>query len=461
MKTHLISAPPGSASRVESDLLGDIAVPGDALFGAQTQRAIQNFPTLGQWTLEDFPILIRSLLLIKKAAALTNLEAGFLPESTAGAIVRSADQLLVDGWEGCFPIHYLHGGGGTSANMNANEVLANLAEELLGGTRGEYYLVHPNDHVNLNQSTNDVYPTACHMAVISQWSLLQPSLQRLPSALQQKAQQFSSQLRLARTCFQDAVEVTFQDYFGGMGHQISRMEKRLESAVSRLYSVNLGGTICGRPQDVPPAYFEGILENLKIVAGDPKYSRSPDLFDAAQNPDDLVGVSCAMDLLARSLIKIAKDLRVLSSGPQGGLGEIHLPPVQPGSSIMPGKVNPVIPEFVVQVCFRIMGNHAMCAAGLDHGELDLNVWESSMVFPILESMALLQQALDSFVEKCLLDLEPEIEVNLAHASSLIPRITRLVKIHGYRRVNLVCKQAAGNTDLLNTLLDDEFGHDLP
>jgi len=442
--------------RVESDLLGQIEVPARALYGAQTQRAIENFPVGREPTLEQFPTLVQALLLVKKAALITNAENGFLPEATSRAILTRIDRLLAEGWSGHFPIHYLHGGGGTSANMNANEVLANLAEEELGGRRGQYRRVHPNDHVNLHQSTNDVYPTACHLAVILAWPSLKTALEKLAQAFKQHSKTYRTQVRLARTCLQDAVPVTFGDYFGAIATMLARQTRRLGAAVADLHEVNLGGTICGRSEDVPAAYFHGVIANLCQVTGDHAYRRAKDLFDAAQNADPLAAVSSALDLLARSLFKVAQDLRLLSSGPQAGLGEVRLPPVQPGSSIMPGKVNPVIPEFLMQVCFRVMGNHAMCLAGLDHGELDLNVWESSMVFPILEAMNLLAQGVTAFEEKCVRGLEPVIEVNQAHVNTLIPRLTRLAQLHGYSKVNAVCKQAGGDMKLLEKILESTF-----
>jgi aspartate ammonia-lyase len=443
-------------TRIETDLLGEVKVPAGALYGAQTARAVRNFPVGNQRTIGSFPHLIRALLLIKKSAALTNEAIGALPERVAQAIVEAADKLLQALPPDEFPVHCLHGGGGTSANMNVNEVLANLSEEILGGRRGEYRLVHPNDHVNLHQSTNDVYPTACHMAVISQWQALGASLTRLGRALARAGEAYHDQVRLARTCLQDAVDISFGSYLGGMACQVDRLTARLDDAVDRLHAVNLGGTICGRPEDAPTAYLERIIGSLASVTGDGRYRRVDDLFDGAQNPDELVAVSAGLEILARSLIKIASDFRLLSSGPEAGLGEIALPAVQPGSSIMPGKVNPVVPEFVIQIAFRVIGNHAMCAAGLDHGELDLNVWESSMLVPILEAMELLESGIEAFMSRCVLGMRPNPEANARHARTLIPRLTRLSRLHGYQRVTAICKQAQGDLSTLRKLLDRNF-----
>ncbi len=446
-------------TRSETDLLGPTEVPGDALFGAQTQRAVENFPlcldgNTPARTIGSFPALVRSLLLIKKAAALTNFELGYLEPAKAQAIQQAADTLLADLPARQFPVHHLHGGGGTSANMNVNEVLANLGEEILGGRRGEYRLLHPNDHVNLHQSTNDVYPTACHMAVISAWPQLNNALLQLAAAFDISAD--PQIVHLARTCFQDAVEIRLSDYFSGISAQIRRETARLDESVDRLHTINLGGTICGRALDVPQAYLEKIVPNLARVSADPAFRQAENLFDAAQNPDELLAVSSGLERLARSLIKIAKDLRILGSGPEAGLNELRLPAVQPGSSIMPGKVNPVMPEFLIQVCFRIMGNHSMCAAGLDHGELDLNVWESSMVFSILESIELLTSCVTVFTAKCIQGLSADLEINRAHADTLIPRLTRLMHQYGYTRVSTVCKEANGSISQLKLRLRQEF-----
>lgn len=445
------------SARIESDFLGTVTVPAEALYGAQTQRALENFPLGAQRPLGSYPTLIRALLLIKKAAALTNRKLGALPADKAQAIVEAADSLLAQSRFPEFPVHALHGGGGVSANMNSNEVLANLAEERLGGRRGEYRLVHPNDHVNLHQSTNDVYPTACHMAVIAQWPQLQQALERVIEAFNAKSLEFADARRIARTCFQDAVDTTFFDFFQGYTGFLTRSGQRLDEAVRRLYAVNLGGTIVGRAEDVPAAYLRQIGLSLRAVTGDAHYHPAPNLFDAAQNADDLAAVSAQLDLLARGLLKIAQDLRILGSGPETGLAELILPAVQPGSSIMPGKVNPSIPEFVIQVAFKVMGNHVTCAAGLNHAELDLNIWESSMVFAILDSMELLEAALTSFAERCVAGLQINAELNAQHAETLIPLLTRLGRQHGYSRVTAIYKEAGGQAERVRALLTERLG----
>ncbi|MCU0235625.1 MAG: lyase family protein [Acidobacteria bacterium] len=443
--------------RSESDLLGTIEVPGDALFGSQTQRAIENFPLLGQRSIGNYPTLIQALLTIKKAAAIVNGEIGCLEAPIAGAIQAAADRVLAEKRFDQFPVHFLHGGGGTSANMNANEVLANQAEVLLGGRCGEYRRVHPNEHVNMNQSTNDVYPTACHMAILRAYPPLRSVLEVLRDVLLAKGREFQHTQHLARTCYQDAVDITFADFFGGYAAFVNRSLSRLNLAVAALHSVNLGGTIVGRAGDVPAEYNRRIIPLLRRVTGDEGFHQPESLFDAAQNADEMVNVSSQLDLLARGLLKIAQDLRVLSSGPEAGLGELLVPAVQPGSSIMPGKVNPVIPEFMIQVAFKVMGNHSTCSLGLNHGELDLNVWESSMVFSILDSMELLGSGIDALTRRCLAGIRVDGRINAGHADSIIPRLTRLMHRFGYQRVNDVCKKAGGDLPVLKKLLDQTFG----
>ena len=439
--------------RVESDLLGMINVPADALYGAQTQRAIQNFP-LGSWkTIGHYPVLIKGFIYIKKAAAQMNRQGAFLPADKAEAIIKAADIVLAqDVYSEDFPVHSLHGGGGTSVNMNANEVLANRAEEILGGKRGQYKLIHPNDHVNLHQSTNDVYPAACHIAVILQWPELKATLKRLQSAFEDRAAELSGQTRIARTCLQDAVEVTFGDLLGGYAAAISRSNARIDAAVDRLHAINLGGTIVGRAKDVPDAYLRQIAPMLGETIGDLKFHSAENLFDAAQNPDELAVVSSNLETLSRMLIKIAQDFRLMGSGPEAGFGEIRLPAVQPGSSIMPGKINPAMPEFLMQACFQALGANTACQAALDHGELDLNVWESVMVFNVLDALDLLSCAVGAFEEKCVRGFKVNVERNNLNADTIIPLLTRLMHRYGYSQINNICKKSGNDMERLRALL---------
>jgi len=363
---EFLHADAAGGMRTEHDMLGTVLVPADALYGAQTRRAVVNFPLRGQRSLGEFPHVVRALVLVKQAAAMANGRAGCLDARLADAIVAAGGDVFDRELYNQFPIHHLHGGGGTSANMNANEVIANLAEERLGGRRGEYRIVHPIEHVNRHQSTNDVYPTACHLAILLRWPEIEPDLRALVESMGVRAAQLSGRPRIARTCLQDAVAVDFGDLLGGYAALLRRGWAHAAAAVDALHAVNLGGSIVGRLDDVPGGYAEAVVPALREITGDPCYVRSDNLFDAAQNIDDLVRVSSELNVLARGLVKVCRDLRLLSSGPEAGLGEIRLPAMQPGSSAMPGKVNPVMPEHAIQLCLKATGLHAGCQAALDH-----------------------------------------------------------------------------------------------
>ncbi len=442
----------GRGFRIEEDLLGKVEVPAEALYGAQTRRAVENFPLRGERTIGSYRELVVALLAVKTAAANANVRAGLLAPQVGGAIASAAASILERELFDQFPIHRLHGGGGTSANMNANEVLANAAEELLGGRRGDYRLVHPNDHVNLNQSTNDAYPTACHVALVKAWEPLSESFGGLAGALRAKGAELTGAPRLARTCLQDAVPTTWDALFGGWASLVERGRDRAADAVDRLHAVNLGGTVMGDAADVPAAYLEAIIPALREATADPRYEHAANLYDAAQNPDDLVNVATQLGLLARGLVKVAKDLRLLSSGPEGGLGELRLPPRQPGSSAMPGKVNPVIPEFVVQLCLSVVGRQAACESAIDHGELDLNVWESLVLFETLDAMSLLANAAETLATFCVSGITADREVNARHATTLIPTLSRLSRLHGYGVVTAACKEAGGEPSRIREAL---------
>jgi aspartate ammonia-lyase len=440
-------------------MLGAVHVPAAALYGAQTRRAVVNFPLRGQRALSGFPCMVQALVLVKQAAALANRRAGCLDADVADAIVAAGGEVLERGLYDQFPIHCLHGGGGTSANMNANEVLANLAEERLGGRRGEYRIVHPNEHVNRNQSTNDVYPTACRVAALLCWPDADADLRALTESIRVKADQLGSEKRIARTCLQDAVPISFGDLLGGYAALLERGRTHVAAAISELHAVNLGASIIGRPQDVPPAYADAVVPALREMTGDPRYVRSADLFDAAQNPDDLVRVSAELNVLARGLVKVCRDLRLMSSGPEAGLGEVRLPAMQPGSSAMPGKVNPVMPEHAIQLCLKATGLHAACQAALDHGELDLNVWESLIAFSVLESMELVGAGALAVADRCIGGLEVVTARNDANVRTIVPLLTDLAQRHGYAAVTAVVKEAGNDPATLRRLLAKAFPDD--
>jgi len=426
--------------RTETDLLGEAQVPARALYGVHTERARLNFGVSGR-TIGDYPDLIRALAVVKKAAAAANEKAGLLEARVAGAIREAADRVAAGEHAGEFPIDPLHGGGGTSANMNMNEVLANLAEEALGGRRGEYRLVHPNNHVNLHQSTNDVYPTAVHLAVLYAWPRARAALERMEDTLDAKTREFEAVVKLARTCLQDAVPISLGAVFSGYRDVVQRRTLALGHAVDDLHWVSLGGTIVGTGQGAHPEYLARIEAELREAAGLPSLTIAKNLVDAFQNPDDLAAVAAQLDLLARVLVKIGGDLRLMASGPEAGLGELSLPEVQAGSSIMPGKVNPVMPELLMQVCFQVMGHAAAARVCLDHGELDLPVWESVLLFNILDSFTLLESACPLFIEKCLAGIRADAARCDAAVRTIIPLLTELMEKHGYQAIAAACAEA--------------------
>lgn len=392
-------------NRAEFDSIGSVMVPAESLYGIHTARAMANFPLGQERTIGDFPLLVKGLLRIKTAAATANHGCGYLSHESYRAIRLAADRLISNYDPRHFPVHHLHGGGGTSANMNVNEVIANLAEEILGGNRGDYKLVSLLKTVNLNQSTNDVYPTACHLALIWGCQSLCAALDRLTAGFQDLESRGKQFRRMAKTCLQDAVEVSYGDLFEGYSAVVARSIGRIQQAAAGLLFVNLGGTMVGRYEDVPADYFERILPALREETGLTELKRTPCLFDGAQNLDDMANLSSQLALFARSLIKICQDLRLLASGPQFGFREIAFPPVQEGSSFKAGKFNPVILEFVIQACFSVIGNNTACSSAVDHSELDLSVWESLVAFKGLHSMELLDIAI-SALTKFLKSIQP-------------------------------------------------------
>ncbi len=449
-----------STFRVENDLLGAVNVPADALYGAQTQRSIDNFPLQGEKRLDAYPLLLIAMLEIKKAAAMANEASGDLRQDLARAIIKAVDDLLANLPGDQFPVHSFHGGGGISANMSVNEVVANLANRSsFAKPLGSYSPVHPNDHVNLNQSTNDVFTSACHIAIIKKWQGLHSTLLDLAAAFDVQGKKWAHVQKISRTCLQDAVEISFAEFFSGYRDFILRNAKRIDAAVGELYTLNLGGTLVGRKIDVSPGYFETIMAVLRAVLREERYNRSTNLFDSSQNLDDMVGVAAQLNLLARGLIKIGRDFRLLASGPATGLGEIELPAVQPGSSAMPGKINPSIPEFLIQCCFQAAGRCAAAEMTLDHGELDLNVWESIAVVNILDSMDCLQNGAQLFHSKCLNGIEINEQKNHDNINTLIPLLTKIKLLKGYSFATQLYKESHGDVEIIRQKLSDLLGEE--
>ncbi|MGW1163629.1 aspartate ammonia-lyase [Streptomyces sp. NPDC002519] len=368
------TAPADNGYRTEHDMLGDVGVPADAYYGAHTARAVANFPLTGE-TLAARPHLIGALAAVKHAAARANAEVGALDGTLAAAIADACAEVRDGALRDQFVVDLIQGGAGTSTNMNANEVIANRALELLGRPRGEYSALHPLDHVNLGQSTNDVYPTAVKLALDAHIAELLVALAGLRAAFETKAAEFGDVLKMGRTQLQDAVPMTLGQEFGAFAATLAEDEQRLAEARLLLHELNLGGTAIGTGLNARPGYRGRAMECLRRLTGIPTLVSSPDLIEATQDVGVFVQLSGVLKRIAVKLSKICNDLRLLSSGPQAGFGEINLPARQAGSSIMPGKVNPVIPEAVNQIAFEVIGNDVTVTLAAEGGQLQLNAFE--------------------------------------------------------------------------------------
>ena len=427
----------GQAYRTEHDSIGDKKVPADAYYGVQTLRAVENFRITG---LSLHPEIINSLAYIKKAAAITNREIGLLDPEITDAIVRACDEILTGKFRTHFVVDPIQGGAGTSLNMNANEVIANRAIELMGGQKGDYSLVHPNDHVNLSQSTNDVIPTAGKMTTIRLLMKLMLQLRSLHQALSVKADEFYHVIKMGRTQMQDAVPIRLGQEFRAYADAIMRDIGRLEKAVDEMQSLNMGGTAIGTGINASEAYLQRIVPVLNEVSG-LQFTQAADLIDATQNLDPFVAVSGAVKTCAVVLSKIANDLRLMSSGPRAGFGEINLPAKQNGSSIMPGKVNPVIPEVVNQVAFNVIGNDMTITLAAEAGQLELNAFEPIIFYNLFQSIDTLGFATETFVDNCITG----ITANEGRCRELVENsvgiVTTLATVVGYQRAADIAKKA--------------------
>jgi aspartate ammonia-lyase len=426
-------------TRVEHDLLGEIEVPEDAYYGVQTLRGIQNFHITGV-PLSHYPALIRAFAMVKIAAAKANGELGELSPEVAEAIVEAGRQILAGELHEHFVLDMLQGGAGTSTNMNANEVIANRASELLGGVRGSYKPVHPNNHVNKSQSTNDAYPTAIKLAICDSNQVLLESLKRLIDAFRVKGEEFADVLKMGRTQLQDAVPMTlgqeFEAYAVTLGEEIDRLGQN----VALFYEVNMGGTAIGTGIAANPLFAARVVPHLRELSGYPIVSAA-NLVESTQDTGSFVMYSSALKRLAVKLSKICNDLRLLSSGPRTGFAEIQLPPMQPGSSIMPGKVNPVIPEVVNQIAFKVIGNDLAVTLAAEAGQLELNVMEPLIAQSILESIEILRNGILTLETRCVRGILANREVCLAYVRNSIGLVTALVPILGYEVATVLARDA--------------------
>jgi aspartate ammonia-lyase len=435
----LAKAYASGSTRREHDLLGERDVPQDALYGVQTLRAVENFPITGI-RLSHFPALVRALAMVKQAAARANCRLGLLPRELAQAIERASQEVIDGHYHGHFVVDMVQGGAGTSTNMNANEVIANRALELLGRARGDYAACHPLNHVNLSQSTNDVYPTALLLAAQFTLRGLLAALERLQRTLEGKAEEFAGVLKMGRTQLQDAVPMTLGQEFRAFAVTTGEDIARLRETARFFLEMNLGGTAIGTGINADPRYPQLAIEELRRISGLDVVS-APDLVEATPDTGAFVLFSGVLKRVAVKLSKMCNDLRLLSSGPRCGLGEIELPAMQPGSSIMPGKVNPVIPEVVNQVAYQVIGNDLTITLAAEAGQLQLNVMEPIIAFNLLQSMEMLTAAVDTLDRLCVGGIRAHAERARAMVEGSIGIVTALVPALGYERATEIARDA--------------------
>ena len=425
------------STRIEKDSLGEMAVPASAYYGAQTARAVQNFPISG---LKPHPAFVWSVVIIKKCAAQANMSTGRLSTEIGSAITAAADEVLAGELADQFVVDPFQAGAGTSHNMNVNEVLANRALELLGHQRGDFSTLHPNDHVNMAQSTNDVIPTAIRLAALEMLDPLLETLEGLEQALAAKSSEFDHILKSGRTHLQDAVPIRLGQEFGAYAAAIRRNRAGLESCIPALLELGIGGTAVGTGLNAEPAYITAIIDELTLATGFP-LTVSPNLFEAMQNMDPFLALSSALRRTAVTVGRIANDLRLLSSGPRTGLDEIRLPAVQPGSSIMPGKINPSMAEMTNMVCFQVMGCDQAVMLAVQAGQLELNVMMPLIAYNLLFSMELLKNCVQKFTDSCITGIVANEERCRRYLEDSLGLVTVLAPSIGYNAAAEVAKES--------------------
>lgn len=423
--------------RLESDSIGEMEVPGEAYYGVQALRANENFPITGNSLHPDF---IKNMARIKRAAAITNMRAGRLKPEIANAIESACNEVVCGMFASEFIVDGIQGGAGTSANMNMNEVIANRAIEMLCGKKGDYSIVHPNDHVNMAQSTNDVIPTAGKLTVLDLLKKLEKSLKKLDSALYKKADEFDGVIKIGRTQLEDAVPMRLGQSFHAYATMIERDIDRIAKAKKEMYTVNMGATAIGTGINTSEYYFDHIVPTLAKVSGY-QLVQADDLFDATENLDGFVRVSSSLKACAVNLSKMCNDLRILASGPKAGFGEITLPAMQNGSSIMPGKVNPVIPEVVSQVAFHIIGHDVTITMAAEAGQMELNAFEPVVFYNLFDSITTLTHAVDTLTDNCIIGITANEERCQKLLDASVGITTALCPYIGYKKAASLAKES--------------------
>jgi len=423
--------------RTEHDFLGNLDVPDDVYYGVQTMRAAENFHITGQKLDPDF---IVALAQVKKAAALANMDTGRLPHEIGDVLVRAADEIIAGEMHDQFPVDPIQGGAGTSVNMNMNEVLCNRALELRGEAKGRYDLISPNNHANMAQSTNDAFPTGIKVCLSAKGARFVASLDRLAAELERKASAYRGILKMGRTHLQDAVPITLGQEMGSYASAVRRSIRRVRYVLRHIHTINMGGTAVGTGLNAEPAYIKAVAKRLSEVTGE-QYRTSQNIIDATNNTDAFADVSSALKNAALVLIKLANDFRLMASGPRCGLNELHLPMRQPGSSIMPGKVNPVIAEVLDQACYQVIAGDLAVTLAVENGQFELNVMEPVMAFNMFNSLNYLTRAVDTFVDKLLVDLEPNVAQCQKWLDNSVGIVTALLPHIGYEKSAELAREA--------------------
>lgn len=423
--------------RKEHDFLGELEVPDDVYYGVQTLRAIENFKITGQRVDSDF---VQSMAKVKKATVLANLSTGRMPEKIGKALIQAADEIIAGKLLDQFPVDPIQGGAGTSFNMNMNEVLCNRALELTGEAKGRYDIISPNNHGNMAQSTNDTFPTAIKVCLNHKGKVLIKSLNRLVDELEKKGEEFKDIVKMGRTHLQDAVPITLGQEMYSYASSIRRGIDRIQHALDTIHYVNMGGTAVGTGLNAEPQYIINVAKSLSEVTGE-TYKTADNMIDATNNTDGFADVSSALKNTALVIIKMCNDFRMMASGPRCGYYELKLPMRQPGSSIMPGKVNPVIAEVLNQTCYQVIGNDLAVTFGVENGQFELNVMEPVMAFNMFNSIKYLTNAIDGFVDKLLLKLEPNKEQCQMWIDRSVGIVTALLPHVGYENSAMMAKEA--------------------
>lgn len=427
------------SSRKEHDFIGELEIDNSLYYGVQTFRAVENFH-ISNSKLSDYPGFIKALAQVKKAAALANLELGLLDNKIADAICRACDQIIGGKFKDQFVVDMIQGGAGTSTNMNANEVIANIALEILGHKKGEYKYCHPNDHVNLSQSTNDAYPTSIKVALYERLCELTDEMRFLYECFNKKAHEFRNVLKMGRTEMQDAVPMTLGQEFKTYAVMMAEDMERVTEARSLIREINMGGTAIGTGINSHPDYAYIVEAKLQEVTGRP-FIKATNLIEATQDTGAFVQISGVLKRVSTKVGKICGDLRLLSSGPRAGFNEINLPKMQPGSSIMPGKVNPVIPEVVSEVCYEVIGNDVTISLAAEGGQLQLNAFEPIIAYNLFNSILMLKRAMRTMGEKCILGITANEEVCKNYVYNSIGIVTAFNPYLGYENSASIAKEA--------------------